>query len=226
MFKFLLAGAILLLGVLKEPTPPIKAVIFDFGKVIVHKDKDQILTFLKKNVGVTFEEGIQLIEERKKFLISGGSDKEFFESIFSNRGQWMPENFVKQFHQTWEDALYFDPKVIEIIQSLKGQNKTLILFSNTEKFRADTYTELGYYDPFDMKFLSFEIGLEKPDEEAYKFVIENCGFKPQECLFIDDKLCNIQAAKDLSWHTIHYLNAEQLAADLEKIGLKVDTNPN
>ena len=224
MIKWFLAASLFARGPDCEAKEPIRAVVFDFGKVVIHTNYNQICQFLKERIGVSDEEALDLIEQRKSFLIAGGSEEEFFGGVYSEKGEPMPENFVKDFYQAWEDAIHVNRQVQRIIESLKRQNTTLILFSNTEKYRADLYRRLGYYDPFEMHFLSYEMGIKKPDDAAFIFVTSNSGFKPEECLFIDDKQTNIRTARRNSWHAIHYKNADQLEADLNKIGFKIDTN--
>jgi len=70
-----------------------------------------------------------------------------------------------------------------------------ILWTNCEK----RFAELGYLvsDLFDDTFLSFRIGIAKPDEHIYKQMIEQTGMIPEESLFLDDRVDNCEAAKKL-----------------------------
>lgn len=52
--------------------------------------------------------------------------------------------------------------------------------------------------------VSCEAGLIKPDPKIYQHLCERFALKPKECIFIDDMLENIEAARDCGWH------AEQL----------------
>lgn len=54
---------------------------------------------------------------------------------------------------------------------------------------------------FDYVWLSFELGLRKPDERIYKVVEEQCKIKPNNIMFIDDREDNIEAARNRGWNT-------------------------
>ena len=46
---------------------------------------------------------------------------------------------------------------------------------------------------FDELFLSYEIGIHKPDAGIYLHVLKTAELKPSECVFIDDSLQNVEA---------------------------------
>jgi hypothetical protein len=118
----------------------------------------------------------------------------------------MPSSFLKQFKKEIKGSILIDKKVFKIIQALKKQKK-VILFSNTEKHKADLYKELGYYEPFEQLILSYEIGLRKPQKEAYQFVT------------------NILVAKKQSWNAIWFHDADQLEKELYDLGFRLDCDP-
>lgn len=63
--------------------------------------------------------------------------------------------------------------------------------------------------------VSCDIGLVKPDPAIYKHLTDRFSLKPEECIFIDDMLENIDAARACGWE------AEQLT-DTEKGGELID----
>ena len=56
---------------------------------------------------------------------------------------------------------------------------------------------------FDHVYLSFELGMKKPDQEIYDYVQQDLGLPPENILFIDDIMENIIAAKENGWQTCH-----------------------
>lgn len=53
--------------------------------------------------------------------------------------------------------------------------------------------------------VSGEIGIRKPDKQIYLSLLKTLELKPEECLFIDDRLGNVNAAKNLGFHSIQYV---------------------
>jgi len=66
---------------------------------------------------------------------------------------------------------------------------------------------------------SYQLHMAKPDPEIYRYVLKELGTLPDETLFLDDKLVNIQAARALGIRAIHFSTVEQLRADLIVAGL-------
>ena len=56
---------------------------------------------------------------------------------------------------------------------------------------------------FDGKIISGRDSLIKPDPAIYELAITRFNLTPEETLFIDDRLDNIQAAQNLNFQTIH-----------------------
>lgn len=213
---------------LKEQSPPIdqiKVVIFDFGKVVVQKNCNPLAHFLAQELEISNEEGLKILDEREEALLNCESERLFFKKVFHNLGKEVPLEFPNRFKKELEKCIVLDKQVMRIIELLKKQNKKIILFSNTAKHKADHYKELGYYAPFDLLILSYEIGLKKPQEQAYNFVEMQAGFLPHEALFIDDKIENVRTARKIGWNALLFENADQLGRDLEELGFFLDTIP-
>jgi len=66
---------------------------------------------------------------------------------------------------------------------------------------------------------SFQLGIAKPDPEIYRHTLAKLGTRPEETLFIDDKLENIEAARALGMKAIQFFSVEELRADLIAAGL-------
>jgi epoxide hydrolase-like predicted phosphatase len=96
------------------------------------------------------------------------------------------------------------PQTIELVKSLKQQGYRVAMLSNVTESQADIIRKLGYYELFDPVVLSCDIKVEKPNEEAYKILLERLCLRPSECLFIDDQIKNVEAAQKLGIESIEY----------------------
>jgi putative hydrolase of the HAD superfamily len=65
------------------------------------------------------------------------------------------------------------------------------------------YGTFGYTHLFEKTYFSFELGLRKPNAEIFKFVLEDAGIRPEETMFIDDFIENIDTARLMGFQTIH-----------------------
>lgn len=72
-------------------------------------------------------------------------------------------------------------------------------------------------DYFDKLYLSYEIGVTKPDREIFDRMVLDSGIKPEETLFVDDGKNNIVVGQELGFHTYQPLNGEDWRGRLDEI---------
>ena len=72
-------------------------------------------------------------------------------------------------------------------------------------------------DYFDKLYLSYEIGVTKPDREIFDRMVLDSGIRPEETLFVDDGKNNIVVGQELGFHTYQPLNGEDWRGRLDEI---------
>ncbi|MEV4174199.1 HAD-IA family hydrolase [Nonomuraea sp. NPDC049709] len=61
---------------------------------------------------------------------------------------------------------------------------------------------------------SARVGVAKPDPRIYRIAAERAGAAPERCLFVDDRLPNVEAARVLGMTGVHYRTLADLTAVL------------
>ncbi|SDK85865.1 putative hydrolase of the HAD superfamily [Nonomuraea maritima] len=61
---------------------------------------------------------------------------------------------------------------------------------------------------------SHRVGVAKPDPRIYAIAAERAGVPPERCLFVDDRLANVEAARELGMTAVHYCALADLASAL------------
>lgn len=93
----------------------------------------------------------------------------------------------------WVTQLY--PGTENLLQQLAGSYK-LGCLSNTNVLHWQRMSEVMHMDTlFDYHFVSYEMGLLKPDHEVFLHVIEQTGYAPERILYFDDSQCNVDSAE-------------------------------
>ena len=69
---------------------------------------------------------------------------------------------------------------------------------------------------FDGLLISGEDKLIKPDQAIYELAKKRFNLDPEETVFIDDKLENIEAAQKMNFKTIHLINAINIEMEIKK----------
>ena len=101
----------------------------------------------------------------------------------------------------------FFQKTVDIFHKVKELNYPCYILSN---WSAETYEgmedQYPFLNEFDGKIISGRDCLIKPDPAIYELAISRFDLIPEETLFIDDRLDNIQAAQNLNFQTIHLID--------------------
>ena len=93
---------------------------------------------------------------------------------------------------------------VDIFRKIKSSGYPCYVLSN---WSDETYEGMEDQHPFlkefDDKIISGREFLVKPDPEIYKLAISRFNLIPEQTLFIDDRIENIEAAQSLGFQTIH-----------------------
>ena len=115
-----------------------------------------------------------------------------------------------------------DERKLEFLDILK-QDYKIFLLSNTNPYVmswacSESFSSKGrgLYEYFDKLYLSYEIGYTKPHEGIFNYLLNDARIKPEESMFIDDGLSNIETAIKLGMHTFQPKNATFWCDELER----------
>lgn len=196
----------------------IKTIIFDVGGVFVIGKSENFFKNASKILGINVDKD-EIDEEFWNNLMRGKiSLQEFFREVFRIHIQ---DERIEKLIEIWVENWKLDPDMIVFAKKLKPKYK-LVMLSNADKEGVKRSNNDLHFSFFDYKFLSFDLGLMKPEKEIYEHTLKELNTKPEECVFIDDKVENVEAAKNLGINGIVFQNKEQLKQELEKLGMKVE----
>ena len=128
---------------------------------------------------------------------------------------------IRAFYDRWEEMISGSfPGTVRILEEVKEAGYPLAALSNwsgeTLPRVAHQFTFLKWFDPL---VVSGDVKMVKPDADIFLYLLGKLGRDPGDCLFIDDSIANIQTARDLGFQSIHFSSADQLRAQLEKLGI-------
>ncbi|GEM46084.1 HAD family hydrolase [Deinococcus cellulosilyticus] len=83
----------------------------------------------------------------------------------------------------------------QVLQILKQNGYTTAILSNTLPSMEPTLVALGIEGLIDQAFASCSLGVHKPEVEVFSKVAALLGQRPEQILFVDDKLENVEAAR-------------------------------
>ncbi len=181
----------------------IKNIIFDLGGVILNINnkltEDAFIKLGVKNFHEIFGHG-HAASFVLEYEIGKITDEQFIRELKKLVGSSVSD---EQILAAWNVILLdFPPERIQLLNKLKKQYR-LFLFSNTNALHAVEFkkryraafknNELD--DHFERAYYSQILGMRKPDVEPFLQIIKENNLVPEETLFIDDALINVEGAK-------------------------------
>ncbi|MGF6370205.1 2-haloacid dehalogenase [Paraburkholderia sp. RAU6.4a] len=205
----------------------IKAVVFDFGGVLIDWSPEYLyrelipdeverrwfLAHVCSMDWVIRQDGGQPIVEATDELIARFPDH---------------EPLIRAFYERWHQMVagVLDDG-IALMEKLEAAEVPLFGLTN---WSAETFPYAWEHYPVLRRFrdvvVSGRVKLVKPDpvifaEMRRRIELQMPGVEPAELVFIDDNAKNAEAAKALGWHGVHHTSAAQTEAKLRELGLPV-----
>jgi 2-haloacid dehalogenase len=199
----------------------IKAIIFDFGNVLLEwnpryvyerffpNDPEVMESFLEE---VNFMEWNALQDQGRSFTEGVAVLSKEFPHY---------SHLIQAYQDNWIDSLGDSlDGTVEILKELKKAGYPVYGLSN---WSAETFPRArekhDFFDLLDDMVISGEVGQVKPHPEIFQILLERIGKPAEECLFIDDALTNIQQAQAMGFATVLFESPEQLRTRL--VDLKI-----
>jgi glucose-1-phosphatase len=199
----------------------VKNIILDLGGVLLNIDYKKTekafadLGFLQFNQMYTQYNADKVFSRLETGHIS---NSEFYEYMIS----LVPAPISsKQVRDAWCAMLLdFREKTIDVLETL-GKQYPLYLLSNTNAIHLDAFEEIfsrqtsrkSLDELFITAYYSHKLGLRKPNEDIFEFVLKDARLAAGETLFIDDSYNNINTAKNMGFLT-HLLLPGETIEDL------------
>lgn len=216
LLKFVTRGKIIL-----QNNKKITTVLFDAGGILFTAKtarNDRIRNILKsldvkeEIIELALLKGDEFLckfNESGEWLNNWSEEKVFFQKYYSNianvvgsNDNYLNEKLFHLTHYVNHCTLY--PEVIDVLKEL-SKYYNLGVISNANPSLEWVFDKLDIRKYFHSITISAFVGKAKPDKMIYNFALEKSSYKAEECLFIDNKIVNIEAARELGMQGI-YIN--------------------
>lgn len=213
----------------------VRCVIFDIGGTLLMDEKAECDAIM---AGVEWSEIIKwgYRVSKEKYIVAATSVQEKYKTIYYSRrtnlrlskmilrklgvpvknelARNMNESFIK-----YKKNNIFPPRGVEkVLQSLKNNNITLSIVSNTLTRRSvDRLEKLNLLHYFDQIILSFEVGVSKPDPKIFRILVDrlnNINNNRQEkinfcdCIMVGNEVTDMEPAYFLGMKAVFFGNAK------------------
>ena len=186
----------------KLKTP--KLAIFDLGNVVFHVDWEPMFQIWSESSNVSKEQlrqNFKFDENFEAFERAVLTPEEFHKNLCRNlNADFSYSDFVRGWNAIYQNE--FDG--IDVILNQLKTKIELVAFTNTNEVHSLVWPERykQTISHFKIIFSSSEIGIRKPEHEGFNYVLNSCGFLPEETIFFDDFEPNIRAASSMGIRSV------------------------
>jgi glucose-1-phosphatase len=188
----------------------IRNIIFDLGGVLYNINYQASLDAFKNLGMANFDQFFTQATQNRLFdRFDRGeiSPAEFRKELQRLSGLQISD---KQIDDAWNAMLLdFPEHRIELLEGLKG-NYRIFLLSNTnainyphyQRYMQRTFGFAGLDHLFEKTYLSYKMGVRKPEREAYELILRENELQARQTLFIDDTRQHVFGARQAGLHSI------------------------
>lgn len=144
----------------------------------------------------------------------GMSDEEFIEKSMELEPDIRPEleYYMKNIGNIIKEYSYSVP----LIKELKAKGYMVYILSNYGKTPFEyARNNMKFIKEVDGMIISSDVGYVKPESEIYEVLFDKFNLIPGECVFLDDRADNIEAAKEMGMSGIVFEDIESAVKQLE-----------
>jgi epoxide hydrolase-like predicted phosphatase len=193
----------------------VKAVIFDFAGVV---GGDGFWQWLLDRQDLLFQKK----EKFEEIALAGArgdiTSMELVDRLSRETGETQRD--------VWDgisEKCSVNPEMITFIRSLKPAYKTGLLTNFSQDWLEKILNDNEIADLFDPLVVSSSVKRIKPEKEIFQIMLRLLYMQPEETVFFDDRIANVEAAKKLGMHAFLFTTIAQCKIDLKSLGVVVKT---
>ena len=197
----------------------IRNIVFDFGNVLVNYDFDLFLKSIfgdRKEEMAAFKAVACTPENMDRYDKGDQPFPEVVADLCAQYPQWEPE--WREFTDRHVDVVLGEvPGMRDLISRLREAGYGIYGLSNWSCIIYQVMERFDILSVFDGRVISSEEKLIKPDEAIYHRLCDKYHLREEECLFIDDKLENVEGARRAGMSSLLFTDAAHLEEELQQV---------
>lgn len=199
----------------------LRAVVFDYGMVLSGMPDPGAHGELRRITGLSHEalEALYWVD-RHAYDRGDLTGLGFWQKLASDGGLSLSAEAIAQLNE-WDARMWTtsNPEMLAWHQALKARGlETAILSNMGDAVMENIVREFAWIADFDVLIWSYQHRMAKPEPAIYELLLDKLGTAPEETLFLDDKLENIEAARRHGIVGLQFSTVEQLRRDLISSG--------
>ena len=203
------------------PDQPIRALLFDLGGVLIDIDFDRVFRSWQPISRLSFEEMKATFRFDLPYRQHERGELDATAYFAHLRAQLALEDDHARIVDGWNAV--FAGEIAATLRMARAARLQLPchVFSNTNTTHKQAWSARypAIAASFDHVFASCDIGLRKPEREAFEHVAHAIGIPPRAIMFFDDSPENVAGAAGCGLRAVHVRHPADVAAALRGIGI-------
>ncbi len=202
----------------------LKAILLDADGIVIQGRQKYFSEILSEKQGVELEVVLDFFKKDYKKCVLGQADLK--QEIVKYLDKWKWQGTADELLSFWfsKDG-HPSPEILDIIEQLRSQGFKAYIASDHSQYRAhDILQNMNMKEYFDGSFFSCNLGTTKKDPAFYIQAAQELDLDPNEIMFWDDEMENVEAAEKAGCMAYYYEGFKNFAANLTKeLNLRLKT---
>lgn len=117
---------------------------------------------------------------------------------------------LEKIEKEYLDTIELMDGFIDFIEKVKDKYKLAIISNDSSRWSKYLREKFDLNKYFDVISISGDLKIQKPDERIFFLTIEKLGLNAEDCIYIDDREGNLDAAKKVGMNTV-LLNSRKVS---------------
>jgi putative hydrolase of the HAD superfamily len=190
---------------------PVAAVVFDldYTLAVPERERQVILDEATATADAPSLSRAAYIDAHRRHL-TNETRAPIFADLLTDRGsEASPEDLASAYRVAIERALVPVPGAEKVVRDLRREYRVGLLTDGPILAQEGKLDALGWADLFDAVVVTGALAAGKPDERAFRTVLEKLGADPAEAVYVGDNAdTDIHGARDAGLRAVHVLSRE------------------
>lgn len=209
-------------------SPAVKAVIFDFGGVLCFHPTQERFQRIADLLGIPIHRLLEIFWGYRIEYDAGLLDsRAYWTQVAADAGKPLDDELLRKLSrleiELWNN---YDRRVFGWAAHLRSHGIRTAMLSNLPSSLGEALLSTpGLLDPFDHLTLSYRLKVVKPEAAIYHDAASGAGVHPEQALFLDDKIENIEGARAIGMQAELYSTWEEFLKSAGRYNLPMLQSP-
>ncbi len=197
----------------------IRNIIFDLGGVLVDFKPQNYLSHigLNKEEVEFFTKLVFYGKEWREYNSSKINSKQTEEKLIKEYSEYA-NIITKIFSKLDYNYILFEMKdTAEYLKELKAKGYNIYILSDLNEDSFKYNKQFDFFNYVSGGVYSFEVGTTKPNRNNYETLLKKYNLLPEESIFIDDNIDNVNMANELGINGIQFVALDIVKKQIEKL---------